>query len=109
MPIERLPLPEILAELPLWAQADGRDDAIARTLRFVDFGAAMAFMMRVAMEADRMDHHPEWSNVYNRVAIVLTTHDAGGVSARDLKLARFIDGLVGEGGAFAAMLSAPKA
>lgn len=65
--------------------------AIARDFRFADFKDAWAFMSAVAQEADRVDHHPEWSNVYNRVSIRLTTHDAGGLTQRDFDLARFID------------------
>jgi len=79
-----------LAELDGWRQADGRD-AIRKDFRFADFNAAFAFMTRVALKAERMDHHPEWLNVYNRVEIVLSTHDAGGVTGRDVELARFID------------------
>lgn len=79
-----------LAALPLWAELTDRD-AIRRSLRFKDFNAAFAFMTRVALMAERMDHHPEWFNVYNRVEITLSTHDAGGLSERDLALARFID------------------
>ena len=79
-----------LAQLDGWSEAEGRD-AIAKDFRFADFNAAFAFMTRVALKAERMNHHPEWNNVYNRVAIVLSTHDAGGVTARDIELARFID------------------
>jgi 4a-hydroxytetrahydrobiopterin dehydratase len=81
-----------LAELSGWTL---RDDALAiqRSLRFADFNAAFGFMTRVAIEAEKADHHPEWFNVYNRVDITLTTHDAGGLSARDVALARFIDRL----------------
>ncbi|BAL24726.1 pterin-4-alpha-carbinolamine dehydratase [Azoarcus sp. KH32C] len=79
-----------LAALPLWAEIPDRD-AIHRSLRFKDFNAAFAFMTRVALMAEKMDHHPEWSNVYNRVDITLSTHDAGGLSERDLALAQFID------------------
>lgn len=73
-----------------------RDDglAIERKLRFADFGEAFAFMTRVAIEAEKRDHHPEWFNVYNRVEITLTTHDAGGLSTRDVTLATFIDSIV---------------
>ncbi len=78
--------------LPGWAMVEGRD-AIARTFRFADFSAAWGFMSRVALLAEAQDHHPEWSNVYGRVEIVLTTHDAGGLSARDVRLARAIDGV----------------
>ena len=81
---------EALAGLPEWAlRSDGL--AIERTFKFRDFSQAWAFMARVALLAEKHDHHPEWSNVYNRVAIVLTTHDAGGLSERDAKMARAID------------------
>ncbi len=69
----------------------GDRPAIERSLRFADFNAAFGFMTRVALMADKLDHHPEWSNVYNRVEVLLTTHDAGGVTELDLTLARFID------------------
>ncbi len=81
-----------LAELTGWRRVEGRP-AIARSFKFTDFNQAFGFMTRAALMAEKLDHHPEWSNVYNRVEIVLTTHDAGGVSERDLKLARFIDSL----------------
>lgn len=79
-----------VAALDGWTLEDGAD-ALHRDFRFADFKTAWAFMAEVAAEADRMDHHPEWSNVYNRVSIRLTTHDAGGLTARDLNLARLID------------------
>lgn len=79
-----------LQELPMWAAADGRD-AIVRRLRFKSFDRAFGFMTRVALKAQAMDHHPEWSNVYGKVDIVLTTHDAGGVTDLDCELAAFID------------------
>jgi 4a-hydroxytetrahydrobiopterin dehydratase len=84
---------EALAALSGWTL---RDDglAITRDLRFADFNEAFAFMTRVALQAEKSDHHPEWSNVYNRVSITLTTHDAKGLSARDVGLARFIDGVL---------------
>lgn len=80
----------VLAELQGWRAVDGRD-AIARSFAFKDFNQAFAFMTRVALMAEKMDHHPEWSNVYNKVEIVLTSHDAGGVTERDVRLAKFID------------------
>ncbi len=84
---------EALADLPEWQlRADGL--AITRHFRFADFGAAFGFMTRVAIAAEKADHHPEWSNVYNRVEITLTTHDAGGLSARDVDMARVVDGMV---------------
>ena len=83
-----------LAALPLWAlRADGL--AITRTFRFTDFAEAFGFMTRVAILAEKADHHPEWFNVYNRVEITLTTHDAGGLSARDAALAGAIDAFGG--------------
>jgi 4a-hydroxytetrahydrobiopterin dehydratase len=80
--------------LPLWAMQSQRD-AIVRSFQFADFSAAWGFMTRVALLAEQQDHHPEWSNVYNKVEITLSTHDAGGLSERDLKLANAIDKLVG--------------
>jgi 4a-hydroxytetrahydrobiopterin dehydratase len=82
-----------LAQLPAWREVEGRD-AITRSLRFADFNEAWGFMARVALQAERADHHPEWFNVYNRVEITLSTHDAGGLTARDVELALFIDRLV---------------
>ena len=82
----------LAAALPGWVLDEGRD-AIRREFRFRDFSEAWGFMARVALLAEAQDHHPEWSNVYNRVEIVLTTHDSGGLSERDLRLARAIDGL----------------
>ena len=80
-----------LAALPAWSlSADGL--SITRTFRFADFAEAFGFMTRVAILAEKADHHPEWFNVYNRVEISLTTHDAGGLSKRDVALASAIDG-----------------
>ena len=81
-----------LAELNGW-DYDARRNGIARSLKFADFGAAFAFMTRVALEAEKADHHPEWSNVWNRVDILLSTHDAGGVTAKDIALAKAIDAI----------------
>jgi 4a-hydroxytetrahydrobiopterin dehydratase len=81
-----------LGELSGWAPAADRD-AIVKKFKFRDFVEAFGFMTRVALLAEKADHHPEWSNVYNRVDILLTTHDAGGLSARDVALAKAIDGL----------------
>lgn len=83
---------QALRELSAWREVDGRD-AIARSLKFKDFNAAFGFMSRVALMAEKLDHHPEWRNVYDRVEIVLSTHDAGGLSVRDVALARFIDSI----------------
>lgn len=79
-----------LAQLPGWSRVDGRS-AIAKKFQFADFNAAWGFMCRVALAAEKQDHHPEWFNVWNRVEITLSTHDAGGVSARDVKLAETIE------------------
>lgn len=96
MPIAQLTQAErdaALQELSGWTlREDGL--AITRTLKFADFSEAFAFMTRVALHAEKADHHPEWFNVYNRVEITLSTHDAGGLSARDVDMARFIDGIV---------------
>ena len=89
--IERLDAEQVLAALPQWRAHPGDRPAIGRKLVFADFNAAFGFMTRVALRADKIDHHPEWFNVYNRVEVVLTTHDAGGVTQRDLDMARFID------------------
>ena len=80
-----------LGNLPGWQVAAGEREAITRTYRFADFNAAFGFMTRVALEAERRNHHPEWRNVYHRVSITLTTHDAGGLTLRDVDLARWID------------------
>lgn len=81
-----------LSSLPDWRRL-GERDAISRSFKFGNFSEAFGFMSRVALAAERMDHHPEWSNVYNRVEITLSTHDAGGLSERDISLATIIDGL----------------
>ena len=80
------------AALPHWRLVPGRD-AIQRDFAFRDFSEAWGFMARVALLAEKHDHHPEWSNVWNRVSITLATHDAGGLSARDVTLAQAIDTL----------------
>ncbi len=83
----------LLAAHPEWSLArEGK--AIARTFRFKDFSEAWGFMSRVALLAEAQDHHPEWFNVYNRVEITLTTHDAGGLSARDAKMAAAVEALL---------------
>ena len=95
MPIARLTPAEIttaLADLPGWRlRTDGL--AMERNFRFADFSQAFAFMTRVALAAEKADHHPEWSNVWNRVDITLTTHDAAGLSRRDVALAQVINTL----------------
>jgi 4a-hydroxytetrahydrobiopterin dehydratase len=82
-----------LEQLKDWRLVENRD-AIQRAFKFKNFSEAWGFMNRVALLAEAQDHHPEWSNVYNRVEILLATHDCGGLSQRDLKLARAIDGLL---------------
>ena len=84
---------EALDALDEWDFDEARD-AITRSFAFPDFSAAFAFMTRVALLAEKADHHPEWSNVWNRVDILLTTHDCGGLSARDVMLAQAIDTFV---------------
>jgi 4a-hydroxytetrahydrobiopterin dehydratase len=79
-----------LARLPEWDHDESRD-AIIRSFLFADFAEAFAFMTRVALIAEKSEHHPEWSNVWNRVEILLTTHDAGGLSERDIAMAKLID------------------
>lgn len=81
-----------LSQLEGWA-AVSEKDAIGKTFKFADFNAAFGFMTRVALKADKLDHHPEWFNVYNRVEVVLTTHDADGVSALDVEMAKFMDSI----------------
>lgn len=83
-----------LSELPRWTYDPGRR-AFHRQFVLADFSEAVGMMMRIALEAEKANHHPEWFNVYNRLDIWLTTHDAGGVSVRDVRLARFIDDLAG--------------
>ena len=80
-------------ELGEWDYDETRD-ALTRTFVFADFVEAFGFMTRVAILAEKADHHPEWSNIYNRVDVLLTTHDAGGLSARDVALARGIERLL---------------
>ena len=83
-----------LAKLVGWSEVAGRD-AIAKTFVFKDFNAAFGFMTRVAMVAEKMDHHPEWSNVYKTVVVTLATHDAGGVTDLDIKLAEAMEQIAG--------------
>ena len=80
-----------LEALPGW-RYDAEARAIRRDFRFADFGEAFAFMTRSALAAEKADHHPDWSNSWNRVAVALSTHDAGGVTGRDVALARAMDG-----------------
>ena len=80
-----------LQRLSGWAKLEGDRDAISKTFRFKDFNSAFGFMSRVALLAEKLDHHPEWCNVYNRVEVVLATHDANGVTELDVTLAAFMD------------------
>lgn len=82
-----------LKSLSDWTAVEGERDAIFRTFKFADFKTAFGFMTSCALKAEQMDHHPEWFNVYNRVEVTLTTHDADGVTALDVELASFMDGL----------------
>ena len=84
-----------LAELPGWSAAEGRD-ALTRSFRFATFSAAFGWMTRAALAAERLDHHPEWFNVYNRVEVTLATHDAGGVTELDVRLAKLMDAAYAE-------------
>ena len=83
-----------LAGCPAWTLVEGRE-AITRTFLFGDFNSAFGFMTRVALMAEKLDHHPEWSNVYNRVEVTLATHDAGGLTDLDFRMAAFMDEAAG--------------
>ena len=84
------PRTEALIGLDGWSDAEDRD-AIQKTFTFKNFNQAFSFMTRVAMEAEKANHHPEWFNVYNRVEVTLSTHDTGGITEKDIKLAQFMD------------------
>lgn len=83
--------PGAIKALRGWSVAEGDRDAIVKSFRFADFKSAFAFMSAAALKAEQMDHHPEWFNVYNKVEVTLTTHDADGVTQKDLELAGFMD------------------
>jgi len=85
---------QALAGLPGWAAVDGRD-AIHKEYTFNDFSEAFGFMARVALAAEKMDHHPEWANVYRTVSVTLTSHDAGGLTAKDVSLAQAMESIAG--------------
>ncbi len=89
----KLGAPAFCAKMPGWDVCKGARDAVCKNYAFTDFKTAWAFMSASALKAEQMDHHPEWSNVYNRVDVILTTHDADGVTDKDLVLARFMDEL----------------
>ncbi len=90
MPTAKIGAEAAIARLDGWRAVEGRD-AIIKEFRFKDFNAAFAFMTRAALHAEKHDHHPEWFNVYNRVEVTLATHDAGGVTDKDVALAHFMD------------------
>lgn len=94
-PLSETERADALDGLPEWDYDEARD-AITRSIVFSDFVEAFGFMTQVALIAEKADHHPEWTNVYNRVAILLTTHDAGGLSGRDIEMAEAIDAILGE-------------
>ena len=90
-PLTTAQINDLAQQLPAWSLINGK---LHRELRFADFNEAFGFISRVALIAEAMNHHPEWSNVWNRVVIDLTTHDTGGLSNLDVELARRIDGLI---------------
>lgn len=94
-PLSSEQIAALAAELPHWSLVNGK---LQRELRFADFSEAFGFLSRVALAAEAMGHHPEWSNVWNRVTIALTTHDTGGLSNLDVALAQRIDALAVAGG-----------
>ena len=87
---QKMPVDQALAGLDGWSAVDGRE-AIRKSFHFEDFNQAFGFMTRMALHAEKLDHHPEWFNVYNRVDVVLATHDAGGVTELDVRLAKLMD------------------
>ena len=89
---------QALKGLPGWTEVAGRE-AIGRTFTFKDFSQAFGFMARVALVAEKHDHHPEWKNVYKTVEVVLSTHDAGGITSRDVELAKAMNAIAGQMGA----------
>jgi 4a-hydroxytetrahydrobiopterin dehydratase len=90
MPTPKLGAAAALTQVPSWRAAEGRD-AIVKQFKFADFNQAFGFMTQAALYADKHDHHPEWFNVYNKVDVTLATHDAGGVTDKDVALAKFMD------------------
>lgn len=91
--VEKIGAAAAVIKLDGWRAVEGRD-AIIKNYRFADFNHALGFMVRAGLKAEQMDHHPEWFNVYNKVDVVLATHDADGVTEKDVALARFMDGLI---------------
>lgn len=92
MSLAKIGVNEALSELQGWSAVNGRE-AIFKSYTFKDFKAAFAFMTQAALKAEQMDHHPEWFNVYKRVDVTLTTHDASGVTGLDVELAQFMDAI----------------
>ena len=90
--VQRVGAASALLLLEGWTAARGRD-ALQKTFMFKNFNEAFGFMTQVALQAEKLDHHPEWTNVYNRVEVTLTTHDANGVTERDVAMASFMDQL----------------
>jgi 4a-hydroxytetrahydrobiopterin dehydratase len=93
IPLSAAEIEELAASLPTWTLVAGK---LQRQFVFADFSEAFGFMARVALLAETLGHHPDWSNIWNRVSIALTTHDTGGLTNLDVELARQIDGLVGQ-------------
>lgn len=93
--VEKLTAEQIAAELPGLAGWTEASNKLTRTLKFKDFSEAFGFMSRVALEAEKLGHHPDWSNSYSEVEITLTTHDAGGISQKDIELAKAINAILG--------------
>ena len=91
MKLNATQLQPLLADLPQWTHHDERGDILKREFVFHDFAQAFGFMGQIAMHAEKRNHHPEWFNVYNRVAVTLTTHDVGGLSMNDIDMARLMD------------------
>jgi 4a-hydroxytetrahydrobiopterin dehydratase len=91
-PLSAAEIESRLSSLPGWQHVEGH---LRRQFRFADFPTAFAFMTRCAFAAEKLDHHPDWSNVYNRVDVVLWTHDAGGITAKDFQLAEAMDRAAG--------------
>lgn len=91
---QKTPVEQALSQLQGWSAVKGRE-AICKSYRFKDFSEAFGFMSRVALAAEKLDHHPEWLNVYGRVEVTLATHDAGGVTELDVRLAKIMDQIAG--------------
>ncbi|XBQ17115.1 MAG: 4a-hydroxytetrahydrobiopterin dehydratase [Oceanicaulis sp.] len=85
----------LCGQVPGWEKVEGDRDAVRKVYKFQDFKTAFGFMTTVALKAEQMDHHPEWFNVYNTVDVTLSTHDAGGVTEKDVELAKFMDAHAG--------------